>query len=225
MEKTVIAEGKTSNEAINNGLKKLGCKLEDVEVKVLENEDKKVFFSILDPRVVKVQLTMKENNSSRNKEFEYSATTEDVNNATKDLKAFLDQYCNSYNNIEYKIEENEKILFISIDGEEASKMIGYRGETISAMQTILSVIGNKNTENRVRIILDVCGYKEKREETLQQLAIKLEKTVKRTGKRIVLEPMNGYERKIIHTALQNSEYVTTHSTGEEPRRKVVVERK
>ena len=93
------------------------------------------------------------------------------------------------------------------------------------MQTILSSIGNKNNSARVRVLLDIANYKEKREETLKELARKLEKTVKRNGKKIILEPMNSYERKIIHTELQNSEYVATYSIGEEPRRKVVIEKK
>ena len=93
------------------------------------------------------------------------------------------------------------------------------------MQTIISAIGNKNVGNRVKVLVDVGGYKEKREETLKELAKKLEKTVKRNGKKIVLEPMSSYERKILHTELQNSDYVTTYSIGEEPRRRIVIDKK
>ena len=93
------------------------------------------------------------------------------------------------------------------------------------MQTLLNAIGNRYNQNRVKVILDIANYKEKREETLRELARKLEKTVKRNGKKIILEPMNSYERKIIHTELQDSKYVTTYSIGEEPRRKVVIDKK
>ena len=230
MGKSVVAEGKTSNEAIQKGLKELGCKLEEVDVKVLENEDKKVFFSILDPRVVKVELTIKDGVAKKNSKpgvdnYSKRVSDEDVK-TTKDLAIeFLDFFIKEYGNIEYNITEKDKTLFVNIDGENASKLIGYRGENINAIQTILGAIANKKTESRVRIIVDVCNYKDKREESLKELAKKLERTVKKTGKRVVLEPMNAYERKIIHLALQDSKFVQTHSIGEEPRRKVVVEKK
>lgn len=225
MVKSIIAEGKTSNEAINKGLKELGCKLEDVDVKVLENEDKKVFFSILDPRVVRVELTVKEKTSRKKEDYTEKTKEKDIIQAQNDLKVFLDDFCQKYNNIEYTINQKDKVLYVEILGEDSSKLIGYRGEVVNALQVLLSSIGNKNAENRVKIILDVCNYKSKREETLKQLALKLERTVKRTGKKVVLEPMNAYERKILHLALQDSEYVTTYSIGEEPRRKLVVEKK
>lgn len=230
MGKSVVAEGKTSNEAIQKGLKELGCKLEEVDVKVLENEDKKVFFSILDPRVVKVELTIKDGvikKSSKPGVDNYSkrVSDEDVKTTQELVTEFLDFFTKEYGNIEYNITEKDKTIFVDIDGENASKLIGYRGENINAIQTILGAIANKKTENRVRIIVDVCNYKDKREEALKELANKLERTVKKTGKRVVLEPMNAYERKIIHLTLQDSKFVQTHSIGEEPRRKVVVEKK
>lgn len=230
MGKSVVAEGKTSNEAIQKGLKELGCKLEEVDVKVLENEDKKVFFSILDPRVVKVELTVKDDVVKRNSKpgadnYSKRVSEGDVQIAKAVVTDFLDLFAKEYGDIEYKITEKDKSIFVDINGEKASKLIGYRGENINAIQTVLGAIANKKTENRVRIIVDVCDYKDKREESLKELAKKLEKTVKRTGKRVVLEPMNAYERKIIHLTLQDSKFVQTHSIGEEPRRKVVVEKK
>ena len=91
-----------------------------------------------------------------------------------------------------------------------------------AMQTLISTIANKNCDEKVRILLDIGNYKEKREKTLIDLATKLAKTVERTGKTVKLEPMQAYERKIIHSALQDSEKVKTESIGEEPRRRVVI---
>ena len=116
------------------------------------------------------------------------------------------------------IEEFKKY----INNENLGFLIGYRGETLYAMQNILSSIASKGIENRVRVILDIEGYKEKREKALEDLAEKLEKTVIKTKKSVTLEPMQAYERKIIHTKLQNSEKVETRSIGEEPRRRVVI---
>ena len=199
----------------------------DVDIKILESEDKRSFFSILEPRVVKVELTVKEgkeNHEFHEKEYK-EPSDEDVNNCQNNIETFLKEFTSAVKNLEYKINVQNKEIYVELLGEKSSDLIGYRGDTINAMQTILSSIGNKNTLVRVRVLLNIANYKEKREETLKELARKLEKTVKRNGKKIILEPMNSYERKIIHTELQNSEYVTTYSIGEEPRRKVVIEKK
>lgn len=227
MGKTIIMEGKTSTEAIEKGLRELKCRKNDVDIKILENEDKRSFFSILEPRVVRVELTVKEgkeNHEYYEKEYK-EPSDEDVIKCKNNIEEFLKEFITSVKNLEYKITIQNKEINVELFGEKSSDLIGYRGDTINAMQTILSSIGNKNTFVRVRVLLDIANYKEKREETLKELARKLEKTVKRNGKKIILEPMNSYERKIIHTELQNSEYVTTYSIGEEPRRKVVIEKK
>lgn len=229
--KTIVSEGKTSNEAIEKGLKELGCTRQDVDIKVLENEDKRSFYSILAPRVVKVELTLKNNVSKaktdekvRIKE-ERDLSEEDYNVAKEDLSSFLDSFSKVFTNIEYEINKNGNMAEIKITGENSSKLIGYRGDIINAFQTVLSAIANKNTKDRVRISLDICDYKEKREATLKELARKLEKTVVRTKRKVVLEPMTAYERKILHTELQNSKEVETYSIGEEPHRKLVVDLK
>ena len=227
MGKTIIAEGKTSTEAIENGLKELNCRKEDVDIKILENEDKRSFFSILEPRVVKVELTLKEEKEKHefHEKSHKDPSDEDVEKCKNNIETFLKEFTALFENLEYKITVNDKDINVELLGDKSADLIGYRGDTINAMQTILSSIGNKNNQIRVRVLLDIANYKEKREETLRELAKKLEKTVKRNGKKIILEPMNSYERKIIHTELQNSEYVTTYSIGEEPRRKVVIEKK
>ena len=113
-------------------------------------------------------------------------------------------------------------IYVDINGENVNYLIGYRGENINAIQTILSAIANKQSSSRIRIYLDVAGYKERRIKTLEDLADKIARTVIRTRKSITLEPMTAYERKIIHTRLQNNEKITTFSKGEEPYRKVIV---
>lgn len=228
MAKSIISEGKTSTEAIEKGLKELGCKIEDVDVKILENEEKKAFFSILDPRVVKVEITVKEEVERKihtNNENRKAPSKEDINKCKESIAKFLDEFIKMYKNIDYKISEKDDLLCIEIEGEDASKLIGYRGDTINSLQTILTAIGNKTTEINVKLSLDIGNYRSKREETLKQLAQKIERTVIKNGRKVTLEPMSAYERKIIHTALQNSSKVTTYSIGEEPRRKLVVEKK
>ena len=225
MEKAIIVEGKTSTEAIEKGLKQLKCRREDVEIKVLENEEKRSFFSILEPRIVKVEMTLKKEKKEVRKEKEDNVTPEDIKKCEENIEKFLNNFVNQIKDLEYVISKENKSINIEIKGNNSSKLIGYRGETIKALQTIISAIGNKNVVNRVKVLVDVGGYKEKREETLKELAKKLEKTVKRNGKKIVLEPMSSYERKILHTELQNSDYVTTYSIGEEPRRRIVIDKK
>lgn len=227
MDRSIISEGKTTNEAIENGLKKLNVSKNMVDIKVLENEEKRSFFSILSPRVVKVQLTIKESvqeinpDKKEKKEIELSIEEQEKarNNIEKFLKEFLDKV---QKNAKYTIETSKTGINIDIEDENIGFLIGYRGETLYAFQNILTAVASKGIENRVRVILDIEGYKAKRVKALEELAEKLEKTVIKTKKSITLEPMQAYERKIIHTKLQNSDLVETRSIGEEPRRKVVI---
>ena len=104
-------------------------------------------------------------------------------------------------------------------------LIGKHGQTLDSLQYLTNLVANKNTENRVHIVIDVENYRDRRAETLTRLARRLADKVKKSGERIVLEPMNPHERKIIHTALQNDNKITTLSEGSEPFRKVVIELK
>lgn len=225
MEKPIIVEGKTSTEAIEKGLKQLKCRREDVDIRILESEEKRSFFSILEPRVVKVEMTLKNEKNEEKKHKDENVKPEDIEKCEKNINNFLNTFIKQVGDLEYSMKKEDKTINIEIKGNNATKLIGYRGDTIKALQTILSAIGNKDAQNRVRVLVDIGGYKEKREETLKELAKKLEKTVKRNGKKIVLEPMSSYERKIIHTELQNSRYVTTYSIGEDPRRRIVIDKK
>ena len=221
MQNSIISEGKTTNEAIENGLKKLGVTKKDVDVKVLE-EEKKSFFDILAPRVVKVELTLK---GGKKEHREVKIDEKDLEKALNTTKNFLNNFINNLENVQYNTEIKEDTIYVEVTGEKASELIGYRGETLEAFQNIISAISNKDTKERVRIILDILDYKEKRKKSLEILAKKVEKTVIRNGKPFKLEPMNAYERKIIHTALQDSEEVVTNSVGEEPYRRVIIRKK
>lgn len=221
MQNSIISEGKTTNEAIENGLKKLGVTKKDVEIKVLE-EEKKSFFDILAPRIVKVELILKEGKKDHR---EVKVGEKDIEEAVNKTKDFLNDLKKELGNIEYAVEIKEDIIYIKIEGEKAADLIGYRGETLESIQNIISAIANKETSARVKIIVDILNYKEKRRNSLEILAKKVEKTVIKSGKPYRLEPMNAYERKIIHTALQESSEVTTNSVGEEPYRRVIVRKK
>lgn len=227
MEKSIISEGKTTNEAIENGLKKLNVSKNMVDIKVLENEEKRSFFSILSPRVVKVQLTVKEKIESTKKvKKEIILSSEEQEKAKENVSEFLEEFLNKVSkDTVFTIENDDKGLNVSIENKDLGFLIGYRGETLYAFQNILSAIASKGIENRVRVILDIEGYKEKRQKSLEDLAEKLAKTVIKTRKSVTLEPMQAYERKIIHSKLQDNDKVETRSIGEEPRRKVVIELK
>lgn len=223
-----IYEGKTSTEAIEKGLKELNLKKDDVEINIIKDE-KRSFFSILAPRVVKVELTVKENVKETKKETVVEkkelkeVSDKDLEIAETNAKAFLDDFAKSAKiTMEYNITRNPYGLNVELNGEDVSFLIGYRGETLYAFQNILASVASKGLETRVRLILDIEGYKAKREKTLEELAEKIAKTVVKTRRDVTLEPMKAYERKIIHSKLQNNSKVTTKSIGEEPRRRVVI---
>lgn len=221
---SVIAEGKTTAEAIENGLKQLNVSKDKVNIKVLENAEKRSFFSILAPRVVKVELTLKEvkEHYAPMQEHVNQITPEQIEIAKKNLTVFLDEFSTKFEDFDYDIKVNGNDINVELKGNDSSKLIGYRGETLNSIQIVMSTIANKNVMGKVRIILDIAGYREKRKKVLEDLADKISKTVIKTGKTIMLEPMPAYERKIIHTRLQNNEKVKTFSKGEEPYRKIVI---
>ena len=229
MPKTIISEGKTTNEAIENGLKELHVSKDMVDIKVLE-EDKRSFYNILAPRVVKVELTLKEevetkkeNNKKQKTERKINKNQDEINIAVEDINQFLGKFLSS--SIKYKTEVKEFEIYVDIEGEDVNHLIGYRGENINAIQTILTSIANKKSTEKIRVYLDIAGYRERRIKTLEDLAEKIARTVVRTKKSVTLEPMTAYERKIIHTKLQTHSKVETFSKGEEPYRKVVIKLK
>lgn len=219
-----IFEGRTTNEAIEKGLKELNVSKKQVEIKVLESEDKRSFFNILTPRVVKVELIVKEDNHVNEKKERAEVSEESENMAEKNVKNFLDEFISKLptNDLKYEIKRDKSDLLVNITGEDTGYLIGYRGNVLNSLQVILNNIANKGINERVRILLNIGGYKEKREKDLKELADKIAGTVIRKRKAITLEPMSSYERKIIHSRLQENTKVETHSIGEEPNRRIVV---
>lgn len=228
MENTKIFEGKTSTEAIEKGLKELNVSKKDVEIKILENEEKRSFFNILTPRVVKVEMKIKEKRNiqtikKEEKEIK-EVSKESIEKAKNQLNEFLKQFFSKNSaEITYEIKEEERnTLSVDIKGEKANFLIGYRGETLNSLQTLLIAIAGKDIKEKIYVTVDVLGYKEKRRKTLEDLAVKISNTVIRNKKSITLEPMTAYERKIIHLKLQDNKKVKTESVGEGSRRRVVV---
>lgn len=121
-----------------------------------------------------------------------------------------------------KYHEEEQELYLNLEGEDMGILIGKRGQTLDSLQYLVSLIVNKGTEGYLRVKLDTENYRERRKETLETLAKNIAYKVKRTKRPVSLEPMNPYERRIIHAALQNDKYVLTRSEGEEPFRHVVI---
>lgn len=229
MPKSIISEGKTSIEAIEKGLKELNVSKNQVEIRIIE-EKKKSFFNILEPHVVKVEITLKEDATETTHKEKHTekreVREEDINSSKIAIEDFLNKFLMKISDqITYNVEINENIIHVTIDGENSTKLIGYRGESLNSLQVILSTIANKGKESNIKVILDIGNYKETRKKTLEELAEKVGRNVMKTGKSITLEPMTAYERKIIHTKLQDSEFVKTYSIGEDDKRRVVIAKK
>ena len=144
---------------------------------------------------------------------------------TDKTKIFLDDVFAAMNMtvvVDVKYNEAEKEMNIDLSGDEMGVLIGKRGQTLDSLQYLVSLVVNKDVEDYIRVKVDTENYRKRRQDTLENLAKNISFKVKRTKRPVSLEPMNPYERRIIHSALQNDKFVTTHSEGEEPFRHVVV---
>ena len=124
--------------------------------------------------------------------------------------------------VEVSFNEEEKVMDIELKGDDMGVLIGKRGQTLDSLQYLVSLVVNRDSDDYIRVKVDTENYRKRRKETLENLAKNIAYKVKRTKRPVSLEPMNPYERRVIHSALQNDKYVTTHSEGEEPFRRVVV---
>lgn len=205
--RTVETSGRTVEEAVDASLKELGVGPEQVEIEVLE-EPNRGLFGFLGSKQARVKTTVKLSAEDIGKEF------------------LLEVLEKMKMDVDVDSEVKEEYTYISMTGSNMGILIGRRGETLDSLQYLVNLAVNKklmeNGGERVRIILDIEGYRSKREKTLINLAEKISSRVRRTGSKVVLEPMNPHERRIIHTALQGDDFVQTYSEGVEPYRKVVV---
>ena len=203
MAKSIEVKAKTVDEAILNGLSELGLGIDQVDVEIVQ--EGKGFLGL--GRSAVIRLTEKQTLAGDAEQFLNGLFSKMGVQATASAV------------------EEEKSIKVDIAGDSTGILIGRRGETLDSLQYLTSLVVNKGTQDYKRITLDTENYRAKREETLVALANRIASKVARTGKRVVLEPMNPYERRILHATLHNHDKVETVSEGEEPFRRVVVRKK
>lgn len=201
--KVLRKTGKTVDEAVSEALKELDLDIDKVEVTVID-EGEKGILGFIGRKDATVEVKVKY----------------DPEQAAKDF--LHDVFVSMGIDVEMETSIKDKQLFIDLNGDDMGIVIGKRGQTLDSLQYLVNLVVNKESESYLSVILDTENYRKRRKETLETLAHNLAKKVKRTKKSIVLEPMNPYERRIIHSALQNDRYVSTHSEGEDPYRNVVI---
>ena len=195
--------GRTVDEAVTAALGELGVSRDEVEVEVVDQPTKGLL-GILGSKPARVRVSVKDTAARRAREFLNSILE------TMDLNA------------EMEITEDNQNITVNIEGDKLGILIGRRGETLDALQYLMNLSVNRKQESRRRLVLDIEGYRLRREETLKKLAFKLADKARQRGRSVVLEPMNSLERRIIHTALQGTADITTFSEGEEPYRKIII---
>jgi len=207
--KSVVKVSKTVDEAIDIALEELGANKEDVHVEILE-EPSRGLFGLLGVKDAAVKVTV-------------------VNDPVQKAENFLNKILISMNvkgNAQIKKEGKSLLVeIVNISSSDMGIVIGKRGNTLDAIQYLLSLVVNKDREDYIKVIIDVKGYRQRREETLIRLANKMANKAKYNHRPVKLEPMNPYERRIIHSALQNVDGIITYSEGEDPYRRVVIQAK
>lgn len=206
----------------------IGSKLALVRVEVIENdkadkqESEKEAVSLKEySKIDNIETVVKEDKIST-AEGDLEKNDEDVEKAL----AFLNETTAKMGvSLEFKVSGKKNDIHIDISGKDSGSIIGKRGQTLDAIQYLTSLVVNKNKENYVRVVLDAENYRKKREKTLERLALKLADKVVRTKRSVKLEPMNPYERMVIHSALQKNPKVLTRSEGEDPYRRIIIELK
>ena len=196
--------GKTVDEALTNAMLELGTTIENIEYEVIEKESSGFLGMFGKPARIKARIKMTIENTAKKFLTDIFGTM--AINAS----------------IEVIYDQENATVEVNIDGDEMGVLIGKRGQTLDSLQYLVSLVVNKNSENYIKVKLDTENYRARRKETLENLAKNIAFKVKRSRKPVSLEPMNPYERRIIHSALQNDKYVETYSEGEEPYRKVVI---
>lgn len=195
---------KTVDEALTNALVQLQTTSDKVEYEVIEKESSGILGLFSKPALIRVRVKFSLKDS-----------------AVDFLKKVFDSM-NMEVNMEVEIDEEENVMNIELSGDQMGVLIGKRGATLDSLQYLVSLVVNKDSENYIKVKLDTENYRARRKETLENLAKNLAHKVKRIHRSVYLEPMNPYERRVIHSTLQNDKYVETHSEGEEPYRKVVI---
>ena len=205
--KIIEMNGRNVEDATKNALAELKVTIDKVKIEVIDVGNKGLF-NLIGFKPSKIKVTLKRDYINEAKDF-----LTDVLKAMKILA-------------EIEINEVDDVVNITLTGPDMGIMIGYRGETLDSLQYLLSLLVNKGKEEKYkRVFLDTENYRSRREDTLRRLALKVASKVKVSGKYLKLEPMNPYERRIIHSSLQSDPYIETCSEGDEPFRRVVIDLK
>ena len=201
--RSVITTGKTMEDAILAAAIQLAVQRDKLEIEVLE-EPVKGLFGVFGGKDAKIKASVVQSMGDKTHIF---------------LSELLDKM-----NLEAKVEvtETDDLISVNVSGPKMGILIGHRGETLDAVQYLTSLAINRESNKYKRIIIDTENYRRKREETLARLAKRLARKVHKTRRKVVLEPMNPFERRVIHSTLQKDPHVVTHSEGDEPYRKVVI---
>lgn len=201
--KSVESTGKTIDEAILMAVAQLGVQRDNLDIEVLE-EPVRGLLGIIGAKNAKIKASIKASTGDR-------------------AKNFIDELLSHFDmDVMVDVDESTDNIKIDLKGQNMGLLIGHRGETLDAIQYLTSLVVNKEGDEYKRVNLDTENYRKKREETLKRLAKRLGFKVAKTKRKISLEPMNPYERRVIHATLQNDKYVRTYSEGDEPYRKVVI---
>jgi len=229
--------GKTVDDAITEACRKFLVTSDRLEYEVLEKGTSGFLGFAAKPALIKARV--KDENADKAPEKKEEPVKEEAkpvikkeesdkvakNEIPADPKEFLNNVFKAMNlevNIDVSTDKDEMNIELSGEREQMGVLIGKRGQTLDSLQYLTSLVVNKGNKEYIRVKVDTENYRERRKETLENLAKNLAYKVKRTKRPVSLEPMNPYERRIIHSALQNDKYVTTQSEGEEPYRKVVI---
>ena len=204
MNEWIEVTAKTVDDAIIEAGIKLGVSTESMEYEVIEKETSG--FLGLNKKPAKVRARVKEEEKP----------------AVEDFLSKVFEAMGVKAEAEINFDEEEKVMNINLTGEDMGMLIGKRGQTLDSLQYLVSLVANKDSDTYIKVKLDTENYRERRKETLENLAKNIANKVRRTRHSVALEPMNPYERRIIHSVLQNNKFVETHSEGEEPYRKVIV---
>jgi len=229
---SIEAKGKSVDEAIFNGLNELGLGIDEVEIEII-HEGSKGIFGIGKSALVRLSPKTEEDKKAQSAAIIASETTHapEVKNVVpgdSPAEVFLNGLFKKMKVDAVaagSIDDESKIMKIDIVGKDTAVLIGRRGDTLDAIQYITGLVVNKGKEDYLKIMLDAENYRRKREATLEKLAKRLANNAVKSGKPVTLEPMNPYERRILHATLQSNPKVETYSEGEEPYRRVVIRKK
>lgn len=227
----IEVSGKTLDDAITEACQKLTVTSDRLDYEVIEKGSAGFLGIASKPAVIKARVKS-ENEQPKEVKAESKPVSQKsseskpaVLGSYADPKEFLDKVFAAMNMevaVDVSMDETENEMSINLKGEEMGVLIGKRGQTLDSLQYLTSLVVNKGNSNYIRVKVDTENYRKRRKDTLENLAKNLAYKVKRTKRPVTLEPMNPYERRVIHSALQNDKYVSTHSEGEEPFRRVVI---